>query len=63
MINRLRQPTLENYIYRYRLNKEMLERHLEHRELLQRQIDRAEKAIIEYVTSDSFVERLKYLNL
>lgn len=63
MINRLRQPTLENYIYRYRLNKEMLKRHPEHRELLQRQIDRAEKAIIEYVTSDSFVERLKYLNL
>ena len=63
MINRLRQPTLENYIYRYRLNKEMLERYPEHRELLQRQIDRAEKAIIEYVTSDSFVERLKYLNL
>lgn len=63
MINRLRQPTLENYIYRYRFNKEMLERHPEHRELLQRQIDRAEKAIIEYVTSDSFVERLKYLNL
>lgn len=63
MINRLRQPTLENYIYMYRLNKEMLERHPEHRELLQRQIDRAEKAIIEYVTSDSFVERLKYLNL
>lgn len=63
MINRLRQSTLENYIYRYRLNKEMLEQHPEHRELLQRQIDRAEKAIIEYVTSDSFVERLKYLNL
>jgi hypothetical protein len=41
----------------------MLERHPEHRELLQRQIERAEKAIIEYVTSDSFVERLKYLNL
>jgi hypothetical protein len=63
MINRHSEPTIENYIERYRINKRLLENHPECSELLERKIKEAEIKIVEYFTSDNFVERMKYINI
>lgn len=65
-MKRFREPTIQNYIERYRLNKRLLEQHdpnHEQKELLERKIKEAEQKIIEYFTSDNFVERMKYINI
>lgn len=56
-------PTLKNYVARYKMDKKLLEKHPEHRELLEKRIKRHEKDIIEYVTSDRFECALNNLNL
>jgi hypothetical protein len=66
MINRLdalREPTIKNYIERYRINKRLLNNHPEQAQLLEKKIKEAEQKIIEYFTSDNFVERMKYINI
>lgn len=55
--------TLKQLIFRYKTDTEMLSKHPENRELLERRIREHEKAIIEYVTSDSFQFQLVYLSL
>ena len=56
-------PTLKNYIIRYKTNKELLEKHPEQKEMIERKIKENERDIIEYVTSNNFVNRLDYINL
>jgi hypothetical protein len=60
---RTREPTIGNYIARYRQAKEFLIKHLEQKELLERKMKEAGQEIVEYFTSDSFVERIKYINI
>ena len=55
--------TLKYYVERYRMDKELLSKHPENKELLERKIREHEKSIIEYVTSDRFQTELNYLNL
>ena len=55
--------TLKNYVYRYRTDKELLEKHPENKEMLERRIKQHEKDIIDYVTSDRFQTQLKYLKI
>ena len=57
------EPTLKNYIARYNLNKELLEKHPENRALIERKLKEAEQDIIKYVTNETFVAKLDYLNL
>jgi hypothetical protein len=45
------------------MDKELLSKYPENKELLERKIKEHEKAIIEYVTSDRFQTQLNYLNL
>lgn len=61
MINQ--EPTIKNYIDRYRLNTYLLSKHPEQKELLERKIKESGQKIIEYFTSDNFVERMKYINI
>ncbi len=62
-MNKRIPTTLKHYVARYRTDKEMLSKHPENKELLEKRIRDHEKAIIEYVTSDSFQTQLNYLNL
>ena len=55
------EPTLKNYVYRYKSDKERLEKYPEHKELLERRIRRHEQDIIAYVTSERFDTILNYL--
>lgn len=55
--------TLKHYVARYRMDKELLSKHPENKELLERKIREHERSIIEYVTSDRFQTQLNYLNL
>lgn len=57
------EPGLKEYVARYRLDKKFLQKYSENKDLLERKIKEDEKAIIEYVTSDSFQTQLNYLNL
>lgn len=57
------EPTLKNYIARYNLNKELLEKHPENKALIERKLKEAEQDIIAYVTNENFVAKLDYLNL
>lgn len=58
-----RKPTLKNYVNRYKMDKKLLEKHPEHRELLERRIERHKNDIVAYVTSDHFECVLNNLNL
>lgn len=62
-MKRLPSTTLKNYVTRYRMDKELLEKHPENKEMLERRIKQHERDIINYVTSDSFQTQLNYLNL
>ncbi len=55
--------TLKTYVTRYKYDKDLLSKHPENKELLERRIREHEKAIIEYVTSDRFQIALDSLNL
>lgn len=55
--------TLKTYVSRYKYDKDLLSKHPENKELLERRIREHEKAIIEYVTSDRFQIALDSLNL
>ena len=57
------EPGLKIYVARYRMDKELLQKYPENKDLLERRIKEHEKAIIEYVTSDRFQTRLNYLSL
>lgn len=54
---------LTHYIARYKADKKLLENHPEQKELLEKRIKRHERDIIDYVTSEHFELKLKYLNL
>ena len=56
-------PKLKHYVARYKLDKELLEKHPEHKELLEKRIKRHEEDIVAYVTSDRFQCALNNLNL
>lgn len=62
-MNRRVEPGLKEYVSRYRMDKKLLQKHPENKDLLERRIKEHEKAIIGYVTSDSFQTQLNYLNL
>lgn len=55
--------TLKHYVARYIMDKNLLSKNPENKELLERRIRDTEKSIIEYVTSDRFQTQLNYLNL
>lgn len=54
MLRYVPKPTLKHYVARYKLDKELLEKHPEHKELLEKRIKRHEQDIIAYVTSEKF---------
>ena len=57
------QPTKQMPKARYKTDKMLLERHPEHKELLEKMIKQHEKDIIAYVTSERFEYALEHLNL
>lgn len=62
-MNKVSSITLKNYVARYRLNKKLLNKHPEHKEMLEKIIQQNERDIIDYVTSDKFQMQLHNLNL
>lgn len=54
---------LKNYVARYKLDKKLLEKHPEQKELLEKRIARHERDIVAYVTSEKFECVLNNLNL
>lgn len=57
------KSTLKNYVARYKMDTELLEKYPEHKELLEKRIRRHEKDIVAYVTSKGFEWALNNLNL
>lgn len=62
-MRRLPPTTLKHYVARYKMDKELLEKHPENKELLEERIERHKQNIIDYVTSESFECALNNLNL
>lgn len=62
-MNKLPMPKLKNYVARYKIDKRLLEKHPEHKELLEQRIKRHEKDIVTYATSERFECALNNLNL
>ena len=56
-------PTLKNYVARYKMDKELWEKHPEQRRLLEKRIAKHEKDIVAYVTSERFEYVLNKFNL
>lgn len=54
---------LKNYVARYKMHKEMLEKHPEQKELLERKIEQAKQDIVDYVTRENFECALNTFNL
>lgn len=61
-MSKLKEPTLINYINRYKMDTELLKKHPDD-EFIKKRIKSSEKAIIDYVTSDQFISILNKLNL
>lgn len=59
----MNQPTLEDLVNRLKLDKELLEKHPENKELLEKRIKQHKEDIANYVTSDRFLYALRVLNL
>lgn len=57
------KPMLKHLVHRYKLDKELLEKHPENKELLERRIARHKEDIVAYVTSEGFECALNNLNL
>lgn len=53
-MRKLQEPTLKNYVARYKIDKCLLEKHPEGKEMLERRIVKHEKYIVAYVTSAKF---------
>ena len=53
-MKKLQEPTLKNYVARYKIDKRLLEKHPEGKEMLEKRIARHEKDIVDYVTSKEF---------
>ena len=61
----MNQPTLEDLVNRLKLDKELLEKHPENKELLEKRIKQHKEDIANYVTSDRFFIRIngfKFIN-
>ena len=63
MLHKLPESTLETFVARYNKDMELLESHPEHKELLERRIERHKQDIIDYVTSKRFEPKLKCFHL
>ncbi len=59
----MNQPTLEDLVNRLKLDKELLEKNPENKELLEKRIKQHKEDIANYVTSDRFSYALMVLNL
>ena len=59
----MREPRLKHLVARYRMDTELLKKHPEHKDLLERRIERHKNDIVAYVTSDHFQSALNNLNL
>lgn len=59
----MNQPTLEDLVNRLKLDKELLEKNPENKELLEKWIKQHKEDIANYVTSDRFSYALMVLNL
>lgn len=59
----MNKPTLENLVNRLKLDKELLEKHPENKELLEKRIKQHKEDIANYVTSERFLHALKVFNL
>lgn len=60
---KMNQPTLENLVNRLKLDTELLEKHPENKELLEKRIKQHKEDIANYVTSDRFSHALRVFNL
>jgi hypothetical protein len=60
---KMNQPTLENLVNRLKLDTELLEKHPENKELLEKRIKQHKEDIANYVTSDRFSYALRVFNL
>ena len=54
---------LKNYVARYKLDKKLLEKHPEQKEVLEKRIKRHEQDIVTYVTNEHFECALNNFNL
>lgn len=59
----LPRPMLKHLVYRYKKDVELLEKHPEYKEMLERRIERHKQDIVDYVTSESFAPALATFNL
>ena len=59
----MNHPTLEDLVNWLKLDKELLEKHSENKELLEKRIKQHKEDIANYVTSDRFSYALRVLNL
>lgn len=59
----MNQPTLEDSVNRLKLDKELLEKYPENKELLEKRIKQHKEDIANYVISDRFSYALRVLNL
>jgi len=57
------KPTLKNYITRLEVDKELIAKHPEAKDLLEKRIRETEEAILEIVTSERFKELLNHFNV
>lgn len=57
------QVLLKHLVARYKMDKMLLDKHPEHKELLEKRIKQHEKDIVNYVTNTSFQSRLNSLTL
>lgn len=55
----MNKPNLYNYITRYRQDTELLKKHPDKKDLLEKRIKQHEKEIIRLVTSDSFYNNIE----
>ena len=59
----MNEPTLKHYVARYKMDKQLIEKHPEYKEVLEKRIRKHEQDIIAYVTSERFEITLNNLNL
>lgn len=59
----MKEPTLKNYVARYKADKELLKKYPKDKEMLEKRIKKHEKDIIDYVTGEQFEYMLNVIGL
>ena len=59
----MKNPTLKDYVARYKTDKELLKKYPQDKEMLEKRIKKHEKDIVDYVTSEQFEHMLNVVGL